>query len=79
MGGMERIKGGRNEQQSDMPKIIDRNVLYLNHFGAENVRLFTKSALCLYLDLCFLSMRGAQFQKNHETSGQKVNNGAGRP
>ena len=76
MGGMEGIKGERNEQQSDRAENHDQNGLYFGRFEVETVRFFTKKALCLYLELCFLRRRGAQFQKNHEKSWQKVKNGA---
>ena len=43
-----------------------QNGLDLGRFGVEKVRFFTKSALCRYLELCFLPRQGAQFQKFHE-------------
>ena len=79
MGGMEGIKGERNEQQSERAETHDQNGLYLGRFEVEKVRCLIKNALCLYLELCFLLRQGAHFQKNHEKSCQKVKNGAGRP
>ena len=67
LGDMEGLKGEKNEQQSDRAENRDQNEFYLTRFGAEKVRFFTKSALCLYLELCFLLRQGAQFQKIHET------------
>ena len=66
LGGMEGLKGEKNEQQTDRAENRDQNERYLTRFGAEKVRFFTKSALCLYLELCFLPWQGAQFQKTHE-------------
>ena len=40
--------------------------------------IFDVKCLCLYLELCFLHVRGAHFQKSHEQNCQKVKNGAGR-
>ena len=79
LGGHGRIKGEGNEQQSDRAENHRHNKLYLDRFEVQKVRLLIKNALCLYSELCFLPERGAQFQKNHEKSGRKVKNGAGRP
>ena len=40
MGGMEGIKGERNEQVSDRAENHDKNRLYLGGFGVEKVRFF---------------------------------------
>ena len=79
MGGMEGIKGERNEQQSDRAENHDQNGRYLVRFEVEKVRVLIQNALCLYLELCFLLRQGAHFHKNHEKRRQKVKNGAGRP
>ena len=79
MGGMEGIKGERNEQQSDMAENHYQHGLYLGRFEVEKVRFVINNALCLYLELCFLPERGAHFQRSHEKSCRKVKNGAGRP
>ena len=73
------MKGRRSEQQSDRTENHYQNGLYLGRFEVEKVRFVINNALCLYLELCFLPERGAHFQNNHETSGRKVKNGAGRP
>ena len=67
MGGMEGIKGERNEQQSDRAENHDQNGRYLGRFEVEKVRFLINNVLCLYLELCFLPRQGAHFQKNHET------------
>ena len=79
LGGMEGIKGERSEQQSDRAENHHQNGLDLGRFEVQKVMFLIKSALCLYLELCFLPQRGAQFQTIHEKSGRKVKNGAGRP
>ena len=66
MGGMDRIKGEGNEQQSDRAEKYHQNRLYLDRFEVKKVRFLIKNALCLYSELCFLPKRGAQFQKTHE-------------
>ena len=38
MGGMEGIKGERNEQQSDRAENHDRNVPYLGRFEVEKMK-----------------------------------------
>ena len=43
-----------------------QNGLDLGRFGVEKVRFLNKTALCLYLELCFPQQREAYFQKNHE-------------
>ena len=63
MGGMEGIKGERNEQQSDRAENHYQNGLYLGRFEVEKVTSFINNALCLYLELCFLPKRGIHFQK----------------
>ena len=78
MGGMEGIKGERDEQQSERAENHNQIGLYLGRFEVEKVRILIKNALCLYLELCFLQQQGAHFQKNHETSGRRVKNGAER-
>ena len=79
MGGMEGIKGERNEQQSETAENHDQNGLYLGRLEVEKVRFLINNTLCLYLELCFLPRQGPRFQTNHETRYQKVKNGAGRP
>ena len=63
---MGRIKGERSERQSDRAENHHRIEIDLGHFDVEKVRCFIKTALCLYLELCFLCRRGAHFQKVHE-------------
>ena len=66
MGGMERIKGEKGEQQSDRAEKQYQNKLYLGRFEVQKVRFLIKSALSLYSELCFLCRRGAHFQKVYE-------------
>ena len=66
MGGMEGIKGERNEQQSDRAENHHQHGLYLSRFEVEKLIFLIKNALWLYSELCFLPERGAHFQKNHE-------------
>ena len=66
MGGMEGIKGERNEQQSDRAEIQHQNGLDLGRCEVQKVIFLIKNALWLYSELCFLCWRGAHFQKNHE-------------
>ena len=66
MGGMEGIKGERNEQQSDRAESHYQNGLYLGRFEVEKVTFFINHALCLYLELCFLCRRGVHYQEIHE-------------
>ena len=66
MGGMEGIKRERGEQQSDSAENHHQNGLDLGRFEVQKVVLLIKNALCLYLELCFLLQRGAQFHKIHE-------------
>ena len=63
---MERIKGERNERQSDRPEKHDQNMLNLGSFDVEKIFFFMKYALGQSLKLCFLCRRGAHFQKNIE-------------
>ena len=49
-----------------MPK-AERAGLDLGRFEVQKVICLIKNALYLYLELCFLCRRGAQFQKFHET------------
>ena len=65
MGGMEGIKGERNEQQSDRAENHDQNGLYLGRFEVEKVRFLINNALCLYLELCFLLEREAHLNRIH--------------
>ena len=76
MGGMERIKGEKGEQQSDRAENQHRNGINLGYFDVEKVRVFIKNALCLYLELCFLPRQRALFQKNYDFFCQNVKNGA---
>ena len=66
MGGMDRIKGEGNEQQSDRAEKHHQNRLYLDRFEVQKVRLLIKNASWLLSELCFLCRRGAHFEKNHE-------------
>ena len=66
MGGMEGIKGERNEQQSDRAENQHQNGFDLGSCEVQKVIFLIKNALWLYSELCFLLQRGAQFQKNHE-------------
>ena len=66
MGGMDRIKGEGNEQQSDRAEKHHQNRLYLDRFEVQKVRLLIKNASWLHSELCFLCRRGAHFQKNYE-------------
>ena len=59
---MEGIKGERSEQQSDRAENQHQNGIDLGYFDVEEVRVFIKNALCLYLELCSPCRRGAQFQ-----------------
>ena len=63
---MEGIKGERNEQLSERAENHNQNGLYEGRFEVEKVRFLIKTALCLYVELCFLPKQGAQFQNNHE-------------
>ena len=69
---------GQGSEEDSRKRATLREWLDLGRFDVETVRLLIKTALCLYLKLCFLCRRGAQFQKNNEKSGRKVKNGAGR-
>ena len=75
---MEGIKGARIEQQSDRAENHHQNGLDLGCFEVQEVRVFIKHALCLYLTICFPQQREAYFQKSMNKSGQKVNKGAER-
>ena len=66
LGGMEGIKGERNEQQSDRAENHHRNGIDLGHFDVEKVRCFIKNALCPHSELWFLCGRGAHFYKKGE-------------
>ena len=66
MGGMEGIKGERNEQQSDRAENHYQNGLDSGRFEVHKVICSIKNALWLYSELCFLCGRGAHFQKVHE-------------
>ena len=76
MGGMERIKGERSEQQSDRVENHHQNGFDLGGFEVQKVRFFIKNALGRSSKLCFLLQRGAHFHKNREKSGRMVKNGA---
>ena len=71
MGGMEGIKGERNEQQSDRAENHYRNRLYLGRFEVEKVRLFIENALCRSSKLSFLRRQGAHFQEKDEKRAGK--------
>ena len=45
MGGMERIKGEKGEQQSDRAENQYQNKLYLGRFEVQKVRFLIKFAL----------------------------------
>ena len=79
MGGMEGIKGERDEQQSDGVENHDQHGFYLGRFEVQKVRVFIYSALYLLLELRFVPRQGARFRKNHENKWSEVKNGAGRP
>ena len=63
---MEGIKGERSEQQSDRAENHHQDGLDLGRFEVQKVMFLIKSALCLYLELCFLCGRGVHFQEIHE-------------
>ena len=58
MGGMEGIKGERNEQQSDRAENHEQHGLYLCRFEVEKVKFLIKNTCCLYL---------RNIMKHHET------------
>ena len=66
MWGMERMKGEKNERQSDKAEKHDQHRLQLGRFDVEKGRFFNKTASCRYLKLCFLLGRGTHFQKIRE-------------
>ena len=78
MGGMERIKAERNEQQSDRVENRFQNRSYLGRFDIEKVRFVIENASCRFSELLFLLQRGAQFQKHHEKKWFEMKNGAGK-
>ena len=76
---MEEIKRERNEFQSDGAENHHQHGLDLGVFEVQTMRFLIKKALWLYAELCLLLERGTHCQTNHENSGQKMKNGAGRP
>ena len=78
MGGMEGIKGERNEQQSDRAESHHQNGLDLGRFEVQNVICLIKNAWWLYSELCFLCRRGANFQKNMGKDGREMKKAAER-
>ena len=64
LGGMEEIKGQRNELQSDGAEHHHQNGLGLGAFEVQIMRFLIKDALWLSAELCLILERGTHFRKN---------------
>ena len=62
LGGMEEIKGERNEFQSDGAENHHQNGLDLSVFEMQIMKFLIKDALWLYAELCLLLNRGTHFR-----------------
>ena len=66
MGGMERIKGERSEQQSDKAENHHQHGVNSGRFEVQKLRFLIKDALYLYTELRFLPRRGTDFHEIHD-------------
>ena len=78
MGGMERIKAERNEQQSDRVESRLQNRCYLGRFEVEKCDLLLKMIRADFQTCCSYCSGEHNFRKIMKQSGLKMKNGAGR-
>ena len=63
MGGMEGIKGERNEQQSDRAKNHDQNEPYLGRFEVEKVNFFDVECFVYIFRIVLPTEAGSTFSE----------------
>ena len=78
MGGMEGIKGERNEQQSDRAENQHQNGLDLGRCEVQKVICLIRNAWWLYSELCFLAGGEHIFRTFMKEDGREMKKAAER-